>query len=74
MEIDLSKYIRKKEFVDDNNNVASSFCDNPLITTNCIKDYFENANIFVTGKYGNGVPLDAELTIGPFHRLDWILG
>lgn len=53
MEIDLSKYIRKKtaQELDENNNVED-FANNPLITTKCIKEYFDDCNIFVTGSTG----------------------
>lgn len=54
MDIDLSKYIRKKtpeEMLDENNNVED-FTNHPQITTKCIKDYFNNCNIFVTGATG----------------------
>ncbi|KAG5683857.1 hypothetical protein PVAND_013119 [Polypedilum vanderplanki] len=55
MEIDLSKYIRKKtaeELQMDENNNLEDFSKNPLIKTRCIKDYYDNCNIFVTGSTG----------------------
>jgi alcohol-forming fatty acyl-CoA reductase len=53
MELDLSKYIRKKTQaeLDENNNVED-FSNNPLITTRSIKEYFDGTNIFVTGSTG----------------------
>lgn len=54
MEIDLSKYIRKKtpkELLDENNNFED-FTNNPLITTKCIKDYYNDCSVFVTGSTG----------------------
>lgn len=54
MELDLSKYIRKKttkEFFDENNNFEN-FSTNPNIETRNIKDYFDNCNVFVTGSTG----------------------
>lgn len=54
MEIDLSRYIRKKtsdELLDENNN-CEDFGNHPLITTKCIKDYYDNCNVFVTGSTG----------------------
>jgi alcohol-forming fatty acyl-CoA reductase len=53
MELDLSKYIRKKTqaVLDENNNVED-FCNNPLITTRTIKEYFDGTHIFVTGATG----------------------
>lgn len=53
MELDWSKYIRKKtsEELDDNNNIED-FSKNPLITTRSIKEYFDNSHIFVTGATG----------------------
>lgn len=53
MEIDLSKYIRKKTQteLDENNNIED-FSNNPLITTRNIKEYFDGTNIFVTGSTG----------------------
>lgn len=55
MEIDLSKYIRKKtsqEMMMDENNNVEDFSSNPLIKTKCIKEYFDDCNIFVTGSTG----------------------
>ena len=53
MEIDLSKYIRKKTQaeLDENANVED-FGNNPLIKTRNIKEYFDGMNIFVTGSTG----------------------
>ena len=53
MEIDWSKYIRKKSVneLDENHNVED-FCNNPLITTRTIKEYFDGSSIFVTGSTG----------------------
>jgi hypothetical protein len=56
MELDLSKYIRKKTpeelaELDENNNVED-FANNPLITTKNIKEYFDGCNVFVTGSTG----------------------
>lgn len=53
MEMDWSKYIRKKtrEELDDNNNIED-FSNNPLITTRTIKEYFDDSNIFITGSTG----------------------
>lgn len=53
MEIDWSKYIRKKTAseLDENNNV-DDFTNNPLIKTRYIKEYFDGANIFITGSTG----------------------
>lgn len=53
MELDWSKYIRKKtaEELDANNNVED-FLNNPLITTKSIKEYFDDTHIFVTGSTG----------------------
>jgi alcohol-forming fatty acyl-CoA reductase len=47
MEIDLSKYIRKRlpEELDDNNN-------NNFIETKCIKEYYDSCRIFITGSTG----------------------
>lgn len=53
MEIDWSKYIRKKDaFNYDENNNVEDFRSNPLITTRSIKEYFDESNIFVTGSTG----------------------
>lgn len=53
MEIDWSKYIRKKTAVDlDENNNEEVFSSNPLITTRSIKEYFDGTTIFVTGSTG----------------------
>lgn len=53
MEIDWNKYIRKKNETEiDENNNADDFANNPLITTRSIKEYFDNAHIFVTGSTG----------------------
>lgn len=53
MELDWSKYIRKKTAVElDENNNVEDFCNNPLITTRTIKEYFDDAHIFVTGSTG----------------------
>lgn len=53
MDLDWSKYIRKKtpSEIDENNNVED-FAKNPLITTRTIKEYFDNSHIFVTGSTG----------------------
>jgi alcohol-forming fatty acyl-CoA reductase len=54
MELDLSKYIRKKtkaELLDFNNNFEDFKC-NPLIKTKSIKEYFDNSHIFITGATG----------------------
>lgn len=55
MEDVLSKYIVKiNSAVDTNNNISNSLidaCNNPLIQTRCIKEYYDNTNIFVTGEY-----------------------
>lgn len=54
MELDLSKYIRKKtpqELLDENNNFED-FSKNPNIKTRCIKEFFDNCNVFVTGSTG----------------------
>lgn len=55
MEIDLSKYIRKKTTaelgLDENSNIED-FSNNPLITTRTIKEYFDDTNIFITGATG----------------------
>lgn len=53
MDIDWSKYIRKKTAaeLDENCNVED-FSNNPLITTRTIKEYFDGSNIFVTGSSG----------------------
>jgi hypothetical protein len=55
MEIDLSKYIRKKtaeEMQMDENNNLEDFSVDPSIKTKCIKEYYDNCNIFVTGSTG----------------------
>jgi fatty acyl-CoA reductase len=54
MEVDLSKYIRKKtprDLLDENNNLED-FAKNPNIKTRCIKEFFDNCNVFVTGSTG----------------------
>jgi alcohol-forming fatty acyl-CoA reductase len=53
MDLDWSKYIRKKTAteLDENNNVED-FTKNPLITTRTIKEYFDDSHIFVTGSTG----------------------
>lgn len=50
MELDLTKYIRKKtqQEIDDNNN---DFSNNPLIITQSIREYYDGTNIFVTGNF-----------------------
>lgn len=53
MELDLSKYIRKKTQAElDENDNLEDFVNNPLITTRRIKEYFDRTNIFVTGSTG----------------------
>lgn len=55
MEIDLNKYIRKKtaeELMMDENNNVEDFSNNPMIKTKCIKEFFDDCNIFVTGSTG----------------------
>lgn len=53
MEIDWSKYIRKKTAAElDENNNEEVFLNNPLITTRSIKEYFDGTTIFVTGSTG----------------------
>lgn len=53
MDIDLCKYIRKKEeFEYDENNNVEDFKRNPFITTRSIKEYYDGSNIFVTGSTG----------------------
>lgn len=53
MTIEWGKYIRKKTAVElDENNNVEDFCNNPLITTRNIKEYFDGMNIFVTGSTG----------------------
>lgn len=55
MEHALSKYIVKKNKVTydfDNCDVNSNeYCKNSLIQTKSIKEYYDNANIFVTGEF-----------------------
>lgn len=54
MELDLSRYIRKKtpeELLDDNNNIED-FSKNPKIKTRSIKEFYDNCNVFVTGSTG----------------------
>lgn len=59
MENILSKYIVKKSQLNqDNNNGFDSFdsnnnefSKNSLIKTRSIKEYYDNANVFVTGKW-----------------------
>lgn len=55
MDIDLSKYIRKKtpqELMLDENNNVEDFSNNPMIKTRCIKEFYDDCNIFVTGSTG----------------------
>lgn len=53
MNIDWSKYIRKKEeFEYDENCNIEDFRRNPLITTRSIKEFFDGSNVFVTGSTG----------------------
>lgn len=53
MELDWSKYIRKKTDVElDENDNVEDFRSNSLITTRSIKEYFDGSNIFVTGSTG----------------------
>lgn len=50
----LRKYIRKKtteELLDENHN-TEDFSTNPNIKTRCIKEFFDNCNVFVTGSTG----------------------
>jgi alcohol-forming fatty acyl-CoA reductase len=53
MELDWSKYLRKKTAaeLDENDNVED-FTKNPLITARSIKEYFDGSHIFVTGSTG----------------------
>lgn len=53
MEVDLSKYIQKKKVVQlmDLNNNIDDLCNSPLLKTQSIKEFFDDSNIFVTGKW-----------------------